>query len=168
MTTVAALALDLPAYDPVAIHGSRIPVAAVRSVTAGLLTATRAKRAALPVMHPGRVDVIGAGSLVLRVLMDAFDVDEVVVERARHPRRHRPRLPARRPGGLVHGSGSCQAALAALTPGGSSPRQLLVRRLRRRAAATSRPAAYSTPDTPAQASASGQVTPGAAGFFGGG
>jgi exopolyphosphatase/guanosine-5'-triphosphate,3'-diphosphate pyrophosphatase len=79
VTTVAALALQLPAYDPDAIHGSRIPVGAVRSVTAGLLTATRAKRAASPVMHPGRVDVIGAGSLVLRVIMDAFDLEEVVV-----------------------------------------------------------------------------------------
>ena len=79
VTTVAALALGLPAYDPVAIHGSRIPVGAVRSVTAGLLTASRARRAASPVMHPGRVDVIGAGALVLRVVMDAFDLEEVVV-----------------------------------------------------------------------------------------
>ncbi|MCZ2810462.1 Ppx/GppA phosphatase family protein [Modestobacter sp. VKM Ac-2979] len=79
VTTVAALALGLPAYDPVAIHGSRIPVGAVRSVSAGLLTATRGRRAAYPVMHPGRVDVIGAGALVLRVVMDAFDLDEVVV-----------------------------------------------------------------------------------------
>jgi exopolyphosphatase/guanosine-5'-triphosphate,3'-diphosphate pyrophosphatase len=30
-------------------------------------------------MHPGRVDVIGGGSLVLRVIMDALDFDEVVV-----------------------------------------------------------------------------------------
>ncbi len=79
VTTVAALALGLPAYDAQVIHGSRIPVGAVRSVTAGLLTSTRARRAALPVMHPGRVDVIGAGSLVLRVIMDALAVDEVVV-----------------------------------------------------------------------------------------
>ncbi len=79
VTTVAALALALPEYDAAAIHGSRIPVGAVRSVTAGLLTATRGRRAALPVMHPGRVDVIGAGALVLRVVMDAYDFDEVVV-----------------------------------------------------------------------------------------
>jgi exopolyphosphatase/guanosine-5'-triphosphate,3'-diphosphate pyrophosphatase len=79
VTTVAALALALPAYDADAIHGSRIPVGAVRSVSAGLLTATRQRRAALPVMHPGRVDVIGAGALILRVVMDAFDFDEVVV-----------------------------------------------------------------------------------------
>ena len=39
----------------------------------------RAERAALAVMHPGRVDVIGAGALILRVLMDEFEIDEVVV-----------------------------------------------------------------------------------------
>ncbi len=79
VTTVAALALELPAYDSDAIHGSRIPVDAVRAVTADLLAATRATRAALPVMHPGRVDVIGAGALILRVLMDEFGLGEVVV-----------------------------------------------------------------------------------------
>ena len=79
VTTVAALALGLPAYDSDAIHGSRIPVDAVRAVTADLLAATRATRAALPVMHPGRVDVIGAGALILRVLMDEFGLGEVVV-----------------------------------------------------------------------------------------
>jgi exopolyphosphatase/guanosine-5'-triphosphate,3'-diphosphate pyrophosphatase len=79
VTTVAALALELPAYDADAIHGSRIPLDDVRRVTADLLTATRATRAALPVMHPGRVDVIGAGALILRVLMDEFGLSEVVV-----------------------------------------------------------------------------------------
>ena len=79
VTTVAALALQLPAYDPDAIHGSRIPIDAVRSVTADLLAATRERRAAMPVMHPGLVDVIGAGSLILRVLMDEFGMAEVVV-----------------------------------------------------------------------------------------
>ncbi|TKJ18795.1 Ppx/GppA phosphatase family protein [Blastococcus sp. CCUG 61487] len=79
VTTVAALALDLPAYDPLAIHGSRIPVADVRRVSDDLLAMPRTQRAALPVMHPGRVDVIGAGALILRVIMDEFGMDEVVV-----------------------------------------------------------------------------------------
>jgi exopolyphosphatase/guanosine-5'-triphosphate,3'-diphosphate pyrophosphatase len=79
VTTVAALALELPAYDSDAIHGSRIGVEQVRAVTADLLAATRERRAAMPVMHPGRVDVIGAGALVLRVLMDEFGMAEVVV-----------------------------------------------------------------------------------------
>jgi exopolyphosphatase/guanosine-5'-triphosphate,3'-diphosphate pyrophosphatase len=79
VTTVAALAMRLPEYDAEAIHGSRIGVDAVREVTADLLAATRARRAAMPVMHPGRVDVIGAGALVLRVAMDELGFDEVVV-----------------------------------------------------------------------------------------
>jgi exopolyphosphatase / guanosine-5'-triphosphate,3'-diphosphate pyrophosphatase len=79
VTTVAAIALGLPAYDPEAIHGSRIAVDDVRQVTADLLAATRERRAAMPVMHPGRVDVIGAGALVLCVLMDDFGMSEVVV-----------------------------------------------------------------------------------------
>lgn len=78
VTTVAALALKLAAYDSDAIHQSRIPVAAVRSTAAGLLTATRARRAELPVMHPGRVDVIGAGAMILRVIMDALALDSVL------------------------------------------------------------------------------------------
>jgi exopolyphosphatase/guanosine-5'-triphosphate,3'-diphosphate pyrophosphatase len=79
VTTVAAIALGLPAYDPEAIHGSRIPVDAVREVAVELLSASRTRRAAMAVMHPGRVDVIGAGALVLRVLMDEFELPEVVV-----------------------------------------------------------------------------------------
>ncbi|MCU1670135.1 MAG: Ppx/GppA phosphatase [Blastococcus sp.] len=79
VTTVAALALKLPAYDAAAIHGSRIAVADVRAVTDDLLAATRERRAAMPVMHPGRVDVIGAGALILWVLMEEFDLPEVVV-----------------------------------------------------------------------------------------
>ncbi|MBA3411156.1 MAG: Ppx/GppA family phosphatase [Geodermatophilaceae bacterium] len=79
VTTVAAVALRLPAYDPVAIHQCRIPVGAVRSTTAGLLTMNRSQRAELSVIHPGRVDVIGAGALILRVVMDAWEIDSVLV-----------------------------------------------------------------------------------------
>ncbi len=79
VTTVAALALDLPAYDAEAIHGSRIPADGVRAVTADLLAAARSRRAAMPVMHPGRVDVIGAGALILCTLMAEFGAAEVVV-----------------------------------------------------------------------------------------
>ena len=79
VTTVAALALDLPAYDSSRIHLSRIPAAAVQEVAGRLLSMTRDERAALPVMHPGRVDVIGAGALVLATLVDRLGLDEVLV-----------------------------------------------------------------------------------------
>jgi exopolyphosphatase / guanosine-5'-triphosphate,3'-diphosphate pyrophosphatase len=79
VTTVAALALGLEAYDAQRIHLARICAADVASVTAHLLALTRAQRAALPVMHPGRVDVIGAGALVLATVVERLGLAEVLV-----------------------------------------------------------------------------------------
>jgi len=64
VTTVTAHALKLTSYDPERIDGARIPADAVLASCADLLGRTRAERAALPFMHPGRVDVIGAGALI--------------------------------------------------------------------------------------------------------
>ena len=79
VTTVAALALNLSEYDSTQIHGSRITAAAVHRVTQELLTMTRADRAQLGPMHEGRIDVIGAGALVLDRIMARTGVAEVVV-----------------------------------------------------------------------------------------
>jgi exopolyphosphatase/guanosine-5'-triphosphate,3'-diphosphate pyrophosphatase len=78
VTTVAAIALDLDRYDADAIHGSTITAEQVDEVTERLLRMTHAERAALPVMHPGRVDIIGGGALVLRTLVQEAGVDAVV------------------------------------------------------------------------------------------
>jgi len=64
VTTVTAHALGLPAYDPHAIDGSVLPVERVLAACEDLLARNHAERATLPFMHPGRVDVIGAGALV--------------------------------------------------------------------------------------------------------
>ena len=79
VTTVAGIALDLPEYDSSAIHHSRITVEQVAGITERLLAATHDERAAIPVMHPGRVDVIGAGSLILLTIMERTGAREVVV-----------------------------------------------------------------------------------------
>ena len=79
VTTVAALALGLSSYDRDRIHLSRLSRADIDRVTTAVLAMTRADRAALPVMHPGRVDVIGAGALILRTLVDRLDLTEVLV-----------------------------------------------------------------------------------------
>lgn len=79
VTTVAALALGLDEYDPARIHLSRISAAHVHDISERLLAMTRADRAALPVMHPGRVDVIGAGALVLDTIVQFVGAAEVVV-----------------------------------------------------------------------------------------
>ncbi|MYW69145.1 exopolyphosphatase [Streptomyces sp. SID8379] len=79
VTTVAALALGLEEYDSAAIHHSRISFAQVAELTDWLLTSTHAERAAKPVVHPGRVDVIASGALVLRLIMEWIGASEVVV-----------------------------------------------------------------------------------------
>ena len=65
VTTLSALAMDLPDYDADAVHLSRLTVADLHRVTASLLAMPRDERAALGPMHPGRVDVIGAGAIVV-------------------------------------------------------------------------------------------------------
>ncbi|WP_274915338.1 Ppx/GppA phosphatase family protein [Streptomyces sp. WZ-12] len=79
VTTVAAIALGLDHYDSAAIHHSRISLATVREVTERLVTSTHAERAAIPVLHPGRIDVIAAGALVLLSIMERVGAEEVVV-----------------------------------------------------------------------------------------
>jgi exopolyphosphatase / guanosine-5'-triphosphate,3'-diphosphate pyrophosphatase len=64
ITTITAHALRLPEYSPDAIHGTELPLDTVRAAAGDLLAMDRADRAVLPYMHPGRVDVIGAGGLV--------------------------------------------------------------------------------------------------------
>ena len=77
-TTVAAAALDLPEYDRYAIHLSRISAQQTHDAATMFATSTREQRLALGYMHPGRVDVIAAGSLVLSEIMKATGASEFV------------------------------------------------------------------------------------------
>ncbi len=69
ITTTTAHALDLPSYQPERIHGAVISVPDLVASTNELLRLSRGERAALPYMHPGRVDVIGAGALMWRTVV---------------------------------------------------------------------------------------------------
>ncbi|WP_327297207.1 MULTISPECIES: Ppx/GppA phosphatase family protein [unclassified Streptomyces] len=79
VTTVSAIALGLEAYDSTAIHHSRITAAQVGEIAGTLLISSHEERAAIPVMHPGRVDVIGAGAMILHSVMKRTGAGEVVV-----------------------------------------------------------------------------------------
>ena len=78
VTTVAGIALGLPEYDSTAIHHARVSYDAVAAVTADLLAKTHDQRLAIGVMHPGRADVIGAGALILRIVMERAGTDSVI------------------------------------------------------------------------------------------
>jgi exopolyphosphatase / guanosine-5'-triphosphate,3'-diphosphate pyrophosphatase len=79
VTTIAAMSLGLATYDPRKIHGSVLSLSQVEGVTEQLLTMPRHERAALGFMHPGRVDVIGGGALVLRESMRELELNHVLV-----------------------------------------------------------------------------------------
>ncbi|CAB4554210.1 unannotated protein [freshwater metagenome] len=77
-TTIAAAALGLETYDRYAIHLSRIPAEKVHKVSAAFQAMTKSEISKLGFMHPGRVDVITAGSLVLSRVMAATGATEFV------------------------------------------------------------------------------------------
>ncbi|MCK2237047.1 MULTISPECIES: Ppx/GppA phosphatase family protein [unclassified Crossiella] len=83
MTTLSGIAKGLPSYDSEAIHLSRLQMGELHETIELLLTLSRADRAALPVMHPGRVDVIGGGALVVakiaQELRERAGITELVV-----------------------------------------------------------------------------------------
>jgi exopolyphosphatase / guanosine-5'-triphosphate,3'-diphosphate pyrophosphatase len=69
-TTMGAIALDLPQYDSEAIHLSHVSRETLAATSDRLLKLNHDGRAAIPVIHPGRVDVIAGGSLIFQVLAE--------------------------------------------------------------------------------------------------
>ncbi|WP_016700511.1 Ppx/GppA phosphatase family protein [Actinoalloteichus spitiensis] len=83
VTTLSGLAQGLAAYDPDAIHLSRLAHERIASVTDWLVTSSHARRSEEQVIHPGRVDVITGGAVVVAELADQVrataGIDELVV-----------------------------------------------------------------------------------------
>jgi exopolyphosphatase / guanosine-5'-triphosphate,3'-diphosphate pyrophosphatase len=80
VTTLSAIAQQLPAYDPGRIHLSRLSLACLRDTAGYLLASTRQQRAGNPAIHPGRVDVIAGGALIVRVLADELGARAGITE----------------------------------------------------------------------------------------
>jgi exopolyphosphatase/guanosine-5'-triphosphate,3'-diphosphate pyrophosphatase len=78
-TTVQAVALGLDFYDPERIHRTSLSRHEAARVGLRLAAMTTAERAALPVMAPGRADVIVAGSVILVEVMERFGFEEAIV-----------------------------------------------------------------------------------------
>jgi exopolyphosphatase / guanosine-5'-triphosphate,3'-diphosphate pyrophosphatase len=78
-TTIQALALRLTRYDPEAIHRTVLERGEAERVTGELAAMTTAQRAALPVMAPGREDVIVAGAVILLEILRRWRFERCVV-----------------------------------------------------------------------------------------
>jgi exopolyphosphatase/guanosine-5'-triphosphate,3'-diphosphate pyrophosphatase len=68
ITTLSAVALGLEEYDPEVVHHSRLANEDLHRVADELLGMSREERKGHTVIHPGRIDVIGAGALIVDVL----------------------------------------------------------------------------------------------------
>ena len=82
VTQLAAVALDLPAYDREAIDQLVLPAEQVLTTVDRLVAMTVDERRALPSMHPGRADVIDAGVLILGQVLRRSGADALVVSEA--------------------------------------------------------------------------------------
>jgi exopolyphosphatase/guanosine-5'-triphosphate,3'-diphosphate pyrophosphatase len=77
VTTLAALDLGLAAYDPDRTHGHRIPLASVQRELTRLASRPLAERARIPGIEPGRAEVIVAGLVILREVLDRYGFAEI-------------------------------------------------------------------------------------------
>jgi exopolyphosphatase/guanosine-5'-triphosphate,3'-diphosphate pyrophosphatase len=79
VTTLATLDLGDAEYDPKRTHGHRLPRASVERELVRLAAMTTAERENVPGIEPGRAPVIVAGAVVLREILDAYDLTEIEV-----------------------------------------------------------------------------------------
>jgi exopolyphosphatase/guanosine-5'-triphosphate,3'-diphosphate pyrophosphatase len=79
VTTLTAVALGQTEYDASEIHGARLSTDTVMEWSDRLLAMTHAERSLIPVIHPGRVDVLNAGVLVLRRILVRTGLPGVLV-----------------------------------------------------------------------------------------
>jgi len=70
VTTLAAVAQELPAYDALRVHGSTLSRGDLAALLARLAALPVAGRARLPGMEPKRADVIVAGAVLVAAAMD--------------------------------------------------------------------------------------------------
>jgi exopolyphosphatase/guanosine-5'-triphosphate,3'-diphosphate pyrophosphatase len=79
ITTLAAMAQHLPQYEPARIHNFPLTLARVLELEQTLVQRTKAQRQRIVGIEPGREDVIVAGTLILRGVMETFGVDQCLV-----------------------------------------------------------------------------------------
>jgi exopolyphosphatase/guanosine-5'-triphosphate,3'-diphosphate pyrophosphatase len=73
------MAQKLPTYEPVRIHNYRLKLKTIRQLTQTLLSRAKAERVGLPGLEKNREEVIAAGAIIIRTIMDALGLRECLV-----------------------------------------------------------------------------------------
>lgn len=79
ITTLAAMALQLPTYEPARIHNYRLALTTVAELEGRILGCAREQRRGWPGLEAGREDVIVAGTIILRGVMEGFGFSDCLV-----------------------------------------------------------------------------------------
>jgi len=79
ITSLAAMAQQLPAYEPARIHNYRLTIETIADLEHQLLSRTKAERVGMPGLENNREDVIAAGAIILRTVMDTLPEGECLV-----------------------------------------------------------------------------------------
>jgi len=79
ITTLAAMAQKLATYEPVRIHNYRLSLDTIRGIEQEILVRTKAQRRGMPGLEAGREEVIVAGTLILRGVMETLGFAEALV-----------------------------------------------------------------------------------------
>ena len=79
ITSLAAMALQLPAYDAARIHNYRLALNTITDLEKHLLSRSKAARIGMPGLERNREDVIAAGAIILRTVMDILGERECLV-----------------------------------------------------------------------------------------
>jgi exopolyphosphatase / guanosine-5'-triphosphate,3'-diphosphate pyrophosphatase len=79
VTSLAAMAQQLPTYEPARIHNYRLQLTTIQEIAQMLLSSKKADRAGLPGLEKGREEVIAAGAIIIRTIMETLSVSECLV-----------------------------------------------------------------------------------------
>ena len=75
VTSLAAMAQKLPTYEPARIHNYRLNLETIRELEQTLLSRTKAERVGLPGLEKNREEVIAAGAIIIRTIMETLSVE---------------------------------------------------------------------------------------------
>ncbi len=79
ITSLAAMAQQLPTYEPARIHNYRLARTVVEELESTLLARTKSERVGLPGLEANREEVIAAGAIILRTVMETVKIPSLLV-----------------------------------------------------------------------------------------
>jgi exopolyphosphatase/guanosine-5'-triphosphate,3'-diphosphate pyrophosphatase len=79
ITSLAAMAQQLPAYEPARIHNYSLKLETVQNLERELLSRTKGQRQGMPGLERGREDVIAAGAIIIRTVMETLGIQDCLV-----------------------------------------------------------------------------------------